>query len=262
MPPTGLDLLVKLGGRVQEEPDPLLLDSLRELWEEGRRMVLVHGGGKEVSRYLERLGIPTRFHRGFRVTDEATLEVVEMVLSGKMNRRLVRRLIREGLPAVGVSGSDGILRARRRDPELGLVGEVTGVEAGLLELLLGGGFLPVVSTLALGEEGELLNVNADLAAAAVAVAMGAEAVFFLTDVPGFLRHPPEEESLVPRLTAGEIEELFRQDRVEGGMIPKLEAAREAVRGGVRRAYLLDGRTGRAFRAVTREGKEAGTVVVP
>lgn len=254
--------MVKLGGRVLEDPDPLLLSALRELWQKGKRFILVHGGGREVSRYLEKLGIPTRFHQGFRVTDEAALEVVEMVLSGRANRRLTRRLIREGLPAVGLSGSDGILYARRKERELGLVGEVVRVEGRLLQLLLEGGFLPVVSTLALGKEEELLNVNADLAAAALAAALAARLAIFLTDVPGFLRRPPHEDTLVPRLTAGEIEELLSRGEVEGGMIPKLLAARRAVQGGVGKALLLDGRTGEALAAFVREGREVGTVVVP
>jgi acetylglutamate kinase len=233
----GRTVVVKLGGSTLGAHDTSLAD-VALLQRLGVRVVVVHGGGAAISDWLKRIGLEARFVRGLRVTDTPTLEVACMVLAGKVNKELVSQLLALGAPAVGLSGADGgLLRARLRDPELGFVGEVTAVHAAPLRALLDAGFLPVVAPLAVSDEGQLLNVNADTAAGDVARGLAAERVVFLTDVPGVVGG---DGRMLPRLTPSDVQALIASGVIHGGMIPKVEACLHALRG-VRAAQIADGR---------------------
>ncbi len=216
----------------------------------GARPVLVHGGGPEVSRLMERLGKRPEFVDGLRVTDSETMEIAEMALAGKVNKELVGRLQRLGAAAVGISGKDGALLVARkrfhrtaegRMVDLGLVGEIHKVNTEVISILEMGRFIPVVATVALGEDGETYNVNADLAAGALAAELRADHFILLTDVPGILRDVGDEGSLCRRLSPAEAEALVGAGAVTKGMVPKVQACVDAVRRGVRRAVIMDGR---------------------
>ena len=243
-------VVVKIGGGALAGG---ALEDLSKLLSGGRRIVLVHGGGRQLSRMLDALGIQSRFHEGLRVTDEATLEVAEMVFAGAVNKSLARELNDIGVPAAGISGTDGPTLLAEPLPELGRVGGVTRVESGLIEALWRGGFVPVVAPLCLGPEGTY-NVNADSAAAALAVGLGAGHLFLLTDVDGLL----EEGETVETLTPGECEGYVESRLAAGGMVPKLRAAAEAARGGVK-ARIVNGNTKGAL-AVAIAGEPVGTLI--
>ena len=229
------------------------LEDLPGILGSGREVVLVHGGGAQLTRMLDALGIPTRFHEGLRVTDAGTLEVAEMVFAGSVNKALARELNAMGVPAAGISGTDGPTLLVEPVAELGRVGEVERVETGLVHSLWRGGFVPVVAPLGLGPEGAY-NVNADAAAAALAVGVGAEHLFLLTDVDGLLKDGSPVEALAP----GECEEYVATGLAAGGMVPKLRAAAEAARGGVRARIINGNRQGALAAAVAGEG--VGTLV--
>lgn len=241
----GRVVVVKLGGPAMAEPR--LLDRFAEdvalLRMVGVRPVIVHGGGPQISEMSERLGLTPRFHDGQRVTDAQTLEIAKMVLVGKLNKDLVGRINRGGVPAVGLCGDDGdLLLARKRSgPDLGLVGEITSVNAGLLEGLMPTA-VPVIATTATDRKGQSYNVNADPASAAVASALGAAKLVLLTDVSGVI----QDEELVSELSVDDAEKLIESGAVSGGMLPKLEAAVAALRDGVERAHIIDGRVEHAL----------------
>ena len=208
----------------------------------GMRPVIVHGGGPQISRLSERLGKQPTFHRGLRVTDAETMEIVAMVLLGEVNPRLVTAINRHGELAVGVSGHDaGLLRVVRRDPALGFVGDVSRVEPAVLHDLLAAGRIPVVATIGTDADGVAHNVNADTAAAAISVALGARKYVVLTDVEGVRRDAADPASLVRRATVGELRALLATGALTGGMIPKVEGVAHAVESGVEHGHVLDGR---------------------
>jgi acetylglutamate kinase len=219
----------------------------------GAEVALAHGGGPQLTRMLDALEIPTRFHEGLRVTDPETLEVAEMVFAGSVNKALARELSSLGVKAAGISGTDGPTLLVEPVPGLGRVGEVTRVETALIEALWRGGFVPVVAPLGLGPEGAY-NVNADAAAAALAVGLGAEHLLLLTDVDGLLRDGAPVGSLAPE----ECEEYVASGLAAGGMVPKLRAAAEAARGGVRARIINGNRKGALAAAMAGEG--VGTLV--
>jgi len=252
-------LVVKIGGSTLGEHDTSL-DDLAALWRRGLRPVVVHGGGALISSWLTRLGAPVRFHRGQRVTDAETLQVVTAVLAGLVNKELVASLQGRGVPALGLSGADGaVLRARVFEPELGLVGEVTEVDAPFLLSLLEQGRMPVLAPIAIewGEAatGRLLNVNADLAAGAVAAALSARLLVLLTDVAGVM---DGDGRVRERLTAVEAARLMDAGVIAGGMVPKVEACLRARAAGVA-ALIADGRRAGALLAAV-DGQTVGTVV--
>lgn len=259
--------VVKLGGAVLEAEPVLqaLAEDVRAIQGERVALVLVHGGGPQITAMAERLGIPTRRVGGLRVTDAETMEVTEMVLRGRIAPYLVGGLLRQGIPAVGVSGRDaGLIRARYHPPvsapegtvSLGRVGEVERVDPRLLWLLLGAGYLPVVSPVGAGPSGEALNLNADVAAAALAVALQAQRLLLCTDVPGVR---DEEGRLLPRLTQAQAEQLLDRGTVAAGMAPKVRAGFLARRQGVPQVVILDGSQGRILAAL-RAGE--GTYLEP
>ena len=229
------------------------LEDLPDLLSAGHRVAIVHGGGLQLTRMLDALGIPTRFHAGLRVTDEEALEVAEIVLAGGVNKTLARGLDALGVRAAGISGTDGPTLLVEPVPDLGRVGKVVRVESQLIETLWAGGFVPVVAPLGIGPEGAY-NVNADSAAAALAVGLGAGHMFVLTDVNGLL----EEGETVETIAPDRCEAYVDRGLAAGGMVPKLRAAAEAARGGVEARILNGNRKGVLAAAIT--GERVGTLI--
>jgi acetylglutamate kinase len=242
----GKSIVVKLGGAaIDRESDLALAQDVLLLRSVGVRCVLVHGGGPQVDTMLRRVGKEPEFKDGLRVTDAETLDIVRMVLVGKINRDLVSTINNEAGDdpvAVGVSGEDaGLLTVDPANPELGFVGNVSSVRAERLHQLLDDGLMPVIATIGSGADGHPYNINADEAARAIAVAMNAEKIVYLTAVPGLLQDPKDESTLIPRLTSAELRERLKSDSVGKGMIPKLKACADAVDQGVNFAHIIDGR---------------------
>jgi len=259
----GRTFVVKIGGaalddvalRTRFAQDVVLLSWV------GIELVVVHGGGVQVTSLLDRLGLEASFAHGMRVTDQATLEVVEMVLGGRLNKELVRLVQQLGGRAVGLTGVDGgLVRSRRieGEPDLGLVGEVVQVDRSVIDRLLPDA-IPIIAPLAPDADGQVLNINADPFAAALAVALGAEKLVLLTDVPGVR---DEKEQLIPSLTVDAARRLIDSGVVRGGMIPKVENALRAVEWGVKKVHIIDGRLEHALllEIFTRAG--VGTEFAP
>lgn len=237
--------MIKFGGAAIDNPARLhlLIDNVRSLLKAQIRCVIVHGGGIEIDRWLDKLGMTKKVVNGLRVTDENTMEVVEMVLSGKFNKKLASAFNLSGIAAVGLSGRDGkLLIAKTISDELGLVGEVTQVFPQIIETLLNAGFLPVVATVGEDEFGKPLNVNADLAASAIAVALKASKLLLMTDANGVLVHRKVPDQNYPRLSIKKARDLITSGDADRGMIPKLEACIEAVVGGVDACHILNAST--------------------
>jgi acetylglutamate kinase len=242
----GKSVVVKLGGAaIDAKCDLALAQDVLLLRSVGVRCVLVHGGGPQVDTMLRRVGKEPEFKDGLRVTDGDTLDIVRMVLVGKINRDLVATINKQAGDepvAVGVSGEDaGLLTVTPADPSLGFVGNVAQVRAELIHRLLDDGLTPVISTIGANSEGQPYNVNADEAARAIAVAMKAEKIVYLTAAPGLLDDVEDERTLVPRLTSDELRERIGSGSVSKGMIPKLKACADAVEQGVPFAHIIDGR---------------------
>lgn len=251
-------LVVKLGGSALAEVSDSWFAALARLARAGVRLVLVHGGGKAIDTWLEALGGTPKSIGGLRVTDESTIPLVEMVLSGLVNKELVRHLARFGISAVGLSGADGeLLKVRRHpNPNLGRVGHVVRVSLAPLEALWAAGFVPVLSPVSVGEDGEAYNVNADEAAGAIAEALGAPVVL-ATDVPGILA----AGRLLSELTPEDVRALGASGVLKGGMLPKVEAALRALAGGAPWAVILSGRDPDALTALLA-GEAVGTRILP
>lgn len=261
----GKSVVVKLGGAaIDRELDRALAQDVLLLRSVGVRCVLVHGGGPQVDKMMRRVGKEPEFRDGLRVTDAETLELVRMVLVGKINRDLVATIngeTREEPVAVGVSGEDaGLLTVSPRDPALGFVGDVSRVRPSVIHRLLDEGLTPVVSTIGADESGQPYNVNADEAARAIAVAMQAEKIVYLTAAPGLLEDREDPSTLVPRLTSSELNARIDSGSVQGGMIPKLRACAEAVDGGVKTAHIIDGRVAHALLIELLTDAGIGTMV--
>ncbi len=242
---TGKTIVVKYGGNamVSEELRHAVISDLILLSLVGIRVVVVHGGGPEITAMLDKVGKQSRFVDGLRYTDQETMEIVQQVLCGQVNKDLVATMNRLGGRAIGLCGLDGgMLQARRLDEKYGLVGEVTKVDAAPAADALSAGYIPVVATVALGTDGEsAYNVNADTAAARLAVALEAEKLLLLTDVRGLLRDPADESTLIPELQLSSVPALAREGVISGGMLPKVDCCVDAVRSGVKSATILDGR---------------------
>jgi acetylglutamate kinase len=261
----GKAVVVKLGGAaIDKELDQALAQDVLLLRSVGVRCVLVHGGGPQVDALMRRMGKEPEFRGGLRVTDEETLEIVRMVLVGKINRDLVGTINRETLDepvAVGVSGEDGgLLTATPLESGLGFVGDVSHVRASVLHSLLDQGLTPVVSTIGADTSGQPYNINADEAARAIAVAMGAEKIVYLTAAPGLLADVSDPESLIPRLTSAEVRAQIEDESVSAGMIPKLRACADAVDGGVGSAHIIDGRVAHTLLIELLTDEGIGTMV--
>lgn len=251
---SGMTLVIKYGGHAMVD-EQLKADFARDitlLKFIGLKPVVVHGGGPQINKVLDQMGIRSRFVRGMRLTDEPTMDVVEMVLGGKINKAIVAQINQQGGKAVGLSGKDGGLIVAKKmqivyqedenkPPEIidpGLVGEVTHVNPAIINTLTSQGFIPIIAPVGAGENGETYNINADLVAAAIAKALNARRLILLTDVDGVL---DTSGNLIPSLSVGDIDRLVREKIISGGMIPKIECALDAVRQGVKKAHIINGK---------------------
>ena len=242
---TGKTIVIKYGGNamISEDLRRAVMSDIVLLSLVGIRVVVVHGGGPEISDMLRRLGHESRFVDGLRYTDEVTMDVVQSVLCGKVNKNLVAQLGRLGGQAIGLCGMDGqLFQAECLDEKYGLVGKITGVNPEPVENALMSGYIPVVSTVAQGMDADTAyNINADTAAAELAKALGAEKLILLTDVRGLLEDPHDEETLIHELHTYEVPQLVERGVISGGMIPKMQCCVDAIAGGVERVHILDGR---------------------
>ena len=208
----------------------------------GVRVVLVHGGGPEINDMLGLMGKQPEFIDGLRVTDKDTVDVVQMVLAGKINKGLVALMESFGRHAIGLSGLDGrMIHARQLDERLGYVGEVTSIDPAPITTVLDNDYIPIISTLGCDKHGNVYNINADTAAAKIAAALGAESLMLMSDIPGLLRDVSDESSLIRRVNLAEIAQLIDEGVISGGMIPKIESCVEALQNGLRKIFILDGR---------------------
>lgn len=273
----GATFIVKCGGEIARDPTALdlMARDLALCGHVGIQTVLIHGGGPQATELSRRLGVEPEIIDGRRVTDDATLEVAKMVFAGQINIDILSALRRHGLQAVGLSGVDGQIVSAQRRPErdvvdpatgqtrkvdFGHVGDISRVNTRLLRKLLDDGYVPVVSSLGGDDQGRVYNINADTVAARIAMDMHADKLIFLTDAPGLLADPADRGSLISHISASRCEEMLRTGAIRGGMVPKIETLIEAVRGGVRRAHILDGKRPHSLllELFTKEG--AGTMV--
>ena len=267
---SGRTVVVKYGGNAMTSPElqQAFAEDVVFLRYAGVRVVVVHGGGPQITAHLDRLGVASEFRGGFRVTTAETMQVVRMVLVGSVNSDVVGAINAHGPFAVGLSGEDAhLFTAERRDVfidgepvDIGFVGDVVDVQPAILDALLDEGKVPVVATVGRGEDGEIYNVNADTAAAALAVALGAEKLVVLTDVEGLYADWPASDEVISSLTAGALTALL--PGLTSGMVPKMEACLRAVEGGVARAHVLDGRVAHSLLLELFTDEGIGTMVVP
>ena len=256
-------IVVKYGGNamISEELKLQVMEDLVLLRLIGAKPVLVHGGGPEISEMLKKVGKQSEFVDGLRVTDAETAEIVQMVLAGKINKKLVNILGEFGGNAIGISGIDGhLIEAKIKDERLGFVGEITGVNVQPILDLIEKGYIPVVSTVGCDKDGNVYNINADTAASCIAGAMKAERLITMTDIPGILRDVNDPDSIIKRVNVEEARQLFADGIISGGMIPKVECCIEAVEKGVRRVTILDGRVPHALLLELLTDEGAGTMV--
>ena len=264
----GKTVVVKYGGNamLNEELKTAVMKDIVILNTIGIKVVLVHGGGPEINHMLERVGKESKFINGLRYTDSETMEIVQMVLTGKLNKDICGILLQEGGKAVGLSGVDsGLLRAKKIDKngvDLGFVGEVTEVHPQIIQSLLDEGFIPVVATVARGETGDMnrYNINADTAAAKIAVALKAEKFVQLTNVPGVLKDIDDPHSLIPRIHIEDVQGFIDDGTIAGGMIPKIECCMLARRGGVPRTHIIDGRVPHSLLIEMFSDRGIGTMI--
>ncbi len=261
----GKVVVVKYGGNamLNEELKEAVMDDIVLLNTIGIKVVLVHGGGPEINKMLDKVGHESKFVDGLRYTDQETMEIVQMVLTGKLNKDIVGILLQKGGRAVGLSGVDsGLLRAKKTEKDLGYVGDVTQVNPEILSSLLNEGFIPVVSTVALGEQGDdaRYNINADTAAAKIAVALHAEKFVQLTNVPGVLRNIDDPSTLIKRIEKTAIGSLKATGIIAGGMIPKIDCCLTALEGGVPRTHIIDGRVPHSLLIEMFSDRGIGTMI--
>lgn len=227
----------------------------------GLKPVVVHGGGPQIDELLRRVGKEPVFKNGLRVTDAETLEVVRMVLLGKMNPDLVASVNLEGAPAVGVSGADGsMVLCQQADPELGFVGEITAVDPEIIERMLTDGFVPIVASIGVDAAGQAYNINADHMAAALASALKAEKLVYLTNIDGLMVDPAEPRSLIRQISGERLQDMFSGGTISGGMIPKVDSALGALHAGVRTVHFLDGRLAHALLLEVFTDSGIGTMI--
>lgn len=243
----GITVVIKYGGSalVNEDIKETLIQDIALMKYVGFKPVLVHGGGKDINNMLEKLSIEPKFINGLRVTDEETMEVVQMVLTGKLNKNLTTDLCSQGIKAVGICGKDAdflkVKKLESKDGDLGLVGEITEVDVSLINTLIDNDFVPVISPIGVGEDGKSYNINADYAAVAVAGALNAEKLVFVTDVPGILANVDDPKSVISILNVNEVKDMIKNNIISGGMIPKVDCCIAGVDAGVQNVHILDGR---------------------
>lgn len=262
---TGSIVVIKYGGNamINEELKQQVMEDIVLLRCIGVNVVLVHGGGPEITETMKRMGKESRFENGLRVTDRETVDIVQMVLAGKVNKTLVSLLESRGGNAIGLSGMDGgMIRAVQKDERLGYVGEVCEVNVKPVTDLLEKGYIPVVSTLGCDRQGNIYNINGDTAAAALAGALGARRLILMTDIDGILRNREDPSSLIPEMTVAQARELQDSGVISGGMIPKVACCIEAIEQGVKKVIILDGRVPHAILMELLTSEGAGTMIQP
>lgn len=259
----GQTVVVKYGGAAMksEELKAAVIRDVVLLSTVGIRPVLVHGGGPEINAMLNRVGVEAKFLNGLRVTDAQTMEIVEQVLTGKVNKSIVSLISCAGGKAVGICGKDGnLLRGVVKSEELGFVGDVTQVDTRLIRELVNVGYIPVVATVAMNADGQALNVNADTAAGAIAAKLGAEKLILMTDVPGVCTDKDDPNTLIRELTMKETEEAITKGVIAGGMIPKVECCMTSITNGVKSAHIIDGRAKHSLLLEILTDTGVGTVI--
>lgn len=261
----GKVVVIKYGGNamVNEQLKQQVMEDIVLLWLIGVRVVLVHGGGPEINGLMDRLGKKPEFVDGLRVTDQETMDIVQMVLAGKINKTLVNLLEMKGGRAVGLSGMDGrLLQCTVKDPRLGFVGEIQKVHIQPVTDLLNNGYIPVVSTVGCDKSGNAYNINGDTAAAYIAGALSAERLIMMTDIAGVLRDKNDPSTLIPEITLSDLPSLYDSGIISGGMIPKVECCATALHHGVRNVIIMDGRVPHAILTELLTDEGAGTMVRP
>lgn len=256
-------VVVKYGGNamINEQLKQQVMEDIVLLWLIGVKVVLVHGGGPEINDLMDRLGKKPEFVDGLRVTDKETVDIVQMVLAGKVNKTLVNLLEMKGGKAMGISGMDGcLIEAEVKDERLGYVGRVTNVNIEPITDLLEKGYIPVVSTIGCDKEGNAYNINGDTAAAYIAGALGAERLIMMTDIDGILRDRHDPSTLIPEVTIKDIEVLCDEGVISGGMIPKVDCCVEAIHKGVKNVIIMDGRVPHSILMEILTDEGAGTMV--
>lgn len=259
---TGKIVVIKYGGNamINEELKNSVMSDIILLTLVGVKVVLVHGGGPEITETLGRMGIESKFVNGLRVTDKDTVDIVQMVLAGKVNKSLVNLIERKGGKAIGLSGIDGhMLMAEPKDEKLGFVGEITKVNVEPILDVIEKGYIPVVSTLACDKKGNVYNINADTAAAKIAGAMEAESLISLTDISGILRDKNDDTSLISHIELDEAAKLIDEGVISDGMIPKVECCVNAINWGVRKVFIIDGRVEHSILIETLTDEGIGTM---
>ena len=261
---SGKCVVVKYGGNAMINPQlkQQVMEDIVLLWLIGVKVVLVHGGGPEISDTMKKLGKQAQFVNGLRVTDKETVDIVQMVLAGKVNKDLVNLLQMKGGHAVGLSGIDGgILEATVKDEALGYVGDVTKVRTQPIVDLLEKHYIPVISTIASDRQGNTYNINGDTAAAYIAGALGAERLIMMTDIAGVMMDKDDPDSLIPQITVSEAKKLEQSGVISGGMIPKVECCIEALNAGVNNVIIMDGRIPHSILMELLTDEGAGTMVM-
>lgn len=260
----GKTIVIKYGGNamLSEELQHQVMQDIVLLHLVGVKVVLVHGGGPEITGMLKRLGKETQFVNGLRVTDKETVEIAQMVLAGKINKSLVSFLEAMGGSAIGISGMDGrLIMAKMKDPSLGYVGEVTKVNPGPIMDLMQKGYIPVVSSLGCDKDGNVYNINADTAASKIAQALHAQRLILMTNIQGLMKDKDDPDSLIPLLDVEQTEGLIRSGIISGGMIPKIECCISALRNNVSKAIIMDGRIPHSVLMELFTDSGAGTMIV-
>ena len=261
---SGKIVVIKYGGNamINEQLKQQVMEDIALLWLIGVKVVLVHGGGPEISETMAKLGKKAEFVNGLRVTDKETVDIVQMVLAGKVNKTLVNLIQAKGGLAMGVSGLDGgIIRAEIKDPALGYVGRITKIRTKPIEDLLEKNYIPVISTVAGDKEGNVYNINGDTAAAFIAGALGAERLIMMTDIAGILMDKDDPSTLIPHITVEEARKLYDSGVISGGMIPKVDCCIEALEHGVNNVVIMDGRVPHSILMELLTDEGAGTMVM-
>ncbi len=257
-------VVIKYGGNamLNDELKEAVMGDIVLLSLIGIKVVLVHGGGPEITDMLSKVGKKTEFVDGLRVTDKETVDIVQMVLAGKVNKNLVNRLHHQGGKAIGLCGIDGhMIEARKADERLGFVGEVTGVNVQPILDLLEKGYIPVISTIGCDKAGNTYNINADTAAARIAGELKAECMLSMTDIVGLLRDKNDPSTLIPKVYVSDTYQLIREGIISGGMIPKINCCAEAIRRGVKKVFIIDGRVPHAILIEMLTDEGIGTMFV-
>ncbi|SMC29062.1 N-acetylglutamate kinase [Clostridium acidisoli DSM 12555] len=265
----GKTVVIKYGGNamINEELKDTVIKDIVLLNYVGIKVVVVHGGGPDINEFLKKIGKVSEFVNGLRVTDEETIDVVQMVLAGKVNKEIVSLIDKNGGKAIGLCGIDAnLLKAKKlqmpNGVDIGYVGDIVDVNDEIIQHCLNGGYIPVISTVALGQDdGKVYNVNADLAAAKISVKLKAEKFILITDVPGLLRNSKDEKSLISELKVDDIQNLINDKIITGGMIPKIKCCEEAVKGGVHKTHIIDGRVSHSLILEMFSHEGVGTMIL-